>query len=97
MFIPFWRKLFSTPNGSLRLENECLRKQVEDLEKALRIERQNLATVQAERDAYHRAVTAMLVEQARATDNLTDEDLDRLVEEASELPDFSEELRHLPH
>jgi hypothetical protein len=85
-------------DGSLALlQAECdrLRQRLDQLEKECQHERQARLAVQAERDSYHRSLTALLRERAAQMDSNTDDDLDRLAQEAERLGDFSEELRQL--
>jgi hypothetical protein len=79
----------------LQAECERLRQRIQQLEEEFQHERQDRLAVQAERDSYYRALTALLRERAAQADSSTDDDLDRLAQEAVRLGDFSEELRQL--
>jgi ribose 1,5-bisphosphokinase PhnN len=79
----------------VQAECERLRQRLHQLEEECQHERQARLTAQAERDSYHRSLTAFVRERAAQTDSSTDDDLDCLAQEAERLGDFCEELQQL--
>jgi hypothetical protein len=68
------------PTLPLATENESLRERIEQLEQERAVDRQTIATLQAERDAYRRAVYAWALEQ------ITEEQLQRYAQSEDGLP-----------
>jgi hypothetical protein len=79
--------------ASPQTDGAHLLERIRQLEEDCRRERQARLAAEAERDSYHRSLAAMLLKQSTETD----EDLDRLANDALRLTAFEEELRQLLH